>query len=79
VDDRNRCNRILVQEEDWGIQIDRLVDTYLQYQQFDDGEMQSQPPLPNNPSGTMEVETIDVFCKSFANFKSNILTSIYRS
>jgi hypothetical protein len=66
VDDRVRRNRVETRNQDWDNQMDRLVDTYLQYQMHDDGELRCQPPPPDNPSGQLEIEVVDVFCMFFS-------------
>ena len=43
-----------------------LVDAYLQYQMYADGEHHAKPPPPNDSSGMIEIEVVDVFCRSLA-------------
>ena len=43
--------------------MDSLVEAYLVYLNHNNGELQSIPPLPDDPSGVVEIEAVDVFCK----------------
>jgi hypothetical protein len=43
--------------------MDRLVDAYLLYGVYKDGELLANPPLPENPSTTFDMEVVDIFCE----------------
>jgi len=45
--------------------MNHLVNAYLQYLQYDDGEMRSCLEPLDEPLGTLEVEVIDDFCECF--------------
>jgi hypothetical protein len=63
VDDRIRRNRIETRNKDWMRQMDQLVEAYLMYGMYDNGELRSEPPPPDEPSHVFGIEVVDVFCE----------------
>ena len=65
VDHRDRRDRIEIQNSNWDLQMDRLVEAYLDYREWDGGDgMPNQPPTTSQQTGTpFEIELLDVFCK----------------
>jgi hypothetical protein len=65
VDDRDRRDRIENQNSNWDLQMDCLVDAYLDYREWDGGDgLPNPPPTANHQTGIpFQIELIDVFCK----------------
>lgn len=72
VDPRTRKDCIDVQNANWNIQMERLVNAYLDYRAWDCGDgmpsaSNEDEPMSNNADGLslQNIELIDVFSKSF--------------
>jgi hypothetical protein len=50
--------------------MEHLVGAYLQYQMYADEEHHVKPPLCDDSSGVIEIEVVDVFCRSLARLVS---------
>ena len=67
-DHRDRRDRVQIQNSQWDLQYDRLVDTYLEYssRRNSDGMVPEADPLHGTPSA--DIEAIDIFCKCLHHF-----------
>jgi hypothetical protein len=72
VDSRLRSDRVEIQTSQWALQMDRLVDAYLEYRSQDPGDgipipPPSVPPSEDTPNAALvlsDIELVDMFGKA---------------
>lgn len=77
LDSRTRRDRTNIASEQWGLQIDALVASYLEWR-VNNGSLESDGPAANTANlPVVTVEELDVFCEFYSLFPSLLCNSYY--
>lgn len=75
VDHRTRRDRTELATQSWLLQIDRLVEAYLEFRsrQGEDGKQVHSNAMETDATGSLTIEVVDIFCKLFSDVLCSIL------